>query len=180
MLGPISHGGGAMKFLETAFGQLAFAWKLYNYGLDGKIRREDLDIPLAFKEDGMMLVLPDRLLDSDDDLRVALESNLGIAFGAAVITLNRSREEKGLTLPDPIATDADQFVALTYQIRNAFAHDISEPRWNITQARYRRVYAFDGINVDLTDKQAQNFYYQDIGGPETLFKLHQFGKRLWA
>lgn len=180
MLGLISHGGGAMKFLETAFGQLAFAWKLYNYGLDGKINREDLDIPLTFKEDGMMLVLPDRVLDSDDDLRIALANNLGIAFGAAAITLNRSREEAGLTLPNPIATDTDQFVALTYQIRNAFAHDISEPRWNITQARYRRAYAFDGVNVDLTDKHERFFDYEDIGGPETLFQLHQFGKRLWA
>ena len=35
-----------MNYLPTAFAQLAFAWKLYNYGLEGKIDREALDIPL--------------------------------------------------------------------------------------------------------------------------------------
>ena len=41
--------GPYMKYLETAFGQLAFAWKLYNYGLDGKIDLAALDIPLRFE-----------------------------------------------------------------------------------------------------------------------------------
>lgn len=169
-----------MKYIDTAIGQLAFAWKLYNYGLDGKINREALDIPLTFKDDGMMLVLPDRVLDSDDDLLLALENNLSIAFGAAAITLNKCREEANMTLPVDIQSDADQFIALTYQIRNCFAHDISEPRWSITQDRYKRVYSFDGIHVDLTDKNGQHFAYEDIGGPEVLFQLHQFGKRLWS
>lgn len=78
----------------------------------------------------MILVLPDKIFDISTDLIIALENNLGVAFGTAAITLNRCREEFGLKLADPIQTDIDQFAALAYQIRNALGHDISEPRWN--------------------------------------------------
>ena len=169
-----------MKYLDTAFGQLAFAWKLYNYGLDGKIDLSDLDKPLTFQGGNMVLVLPDKVLDSENDLILALENNLVIAFGAAAITLNRCREEAGIALADPIQTEIDQFSSVVYQIRNAFAHDISEPRWNITNPRFARVYEFGGIRVDLTSVGNKHFEYQDIGGPDVLFHMQQFGAtRVW-
>ncbi len=169
-----------MKYLDTAFGQLAFAWKLYNYGLEGKINLLELDKPITFQEDDMLLMLPDKVLNSDSDLMIALANNLGIAFGAAAITLNRCREEAGITLADPIQTDIDQFSGVVYQIRNAFAHDISEPRWNITTVRFARVYEFGGIRVDLTNVGTKHFEYRDIGGPDVLFRMREFAVgRLW-
>lgn len=120
-----------MKYLPTAFAQLSFAWKLYHYGLEGKIDRETLDIPLTFKNEKMVLVLPDRIFESNDDMILALENNLVIAFGAAAITLNRSCEEAGFNRPNQITSEADHCIALIYQIRNAFAHDIAEPKWEI-------------------------------------------------
>ncbi|WP_110692454.1 hypothetical protein [Salinicola halophyticus] len=166
-----------MNYIDTAFGQLAFAWKLYNYGLEGKIDLSDLDKPITFQEERMVFVLPDKVLDSDDDLILALQNNLGIAFGAAAITLNRCREETGLTLENPIQSEIGQFSGLAYQIRNAFAHDISEPRWNITQQRFARVYEFGGIRVDLSNVSTKHFEYEDIGGPDVLFHMRDFGAR---
>src|SRR5687767_146360 len=131
-----------MKFLPTAFAQLQFAWKLYDYALRGKIDLQQLDVPISFTEGKALLVLPDRIFDTPDDLILALQNSLGVAFGAAAITLNRCREEAGIDLPNPINSEVDQFVSLAYQIRNAFAHDIAEPRWNITLPRYRRQYDF--------------------------------------
>lgn len=125
-----------MQYLSTAFGQLAFAWKLLNYGLDGKINIEELDAEVTFHEEGMVFVVP-KALKSQEDLVIALQNNVTIAFGAAVITLNRSREELGILLPDPIVDERDQCVALIYQLRNAFAHDIAEPTWKIN-GRYGR------------------------------------------
>lgn len=169
-----------MKYLPTAFAQLQFAWKLYNYVLEGGIDLEKLDIPVAFKEKNALLVLPDKIFGSHDDLILACEKNLGIAFGAAAITLNKCREEASLGLPDPIVTDIDQFVALTYQIRNAFAHDIAEPKWNITSQRYSRKYEFGLVNVDLTNLNGKAFDYHDIGGPEVLFWMRDFAEqKIW-
>lgn len=170
-----------MNYLDTAFGQLAFAWKLYNYGLEGRIDLAELDKPVTFQEGSMIFVLPDKVLDSSDDLTLALQNNLGIAFGAAAITLNRCREEAGVTLANPIQSEVDQFASLAYQIRNAFAHDISEPRWNINQRRYARVYEFGDVRVDLKNIGRKHFEYEDIGGPDVVFYMRDFGARfVWA
>lgn len=170
-----------MNYLDTAFGQLAFSWKLYNYGLEGKIDLTDLDKPITFQEGRMVFVLPEKVLDSEDDLILALQNNLGIAFGAAAITLNRCREEAGVPLENPIRTEIGHFSGLAYQIRNAFAHDISEPRWNITQQRYARLYEFGDVMVDLTNVGTKHFEYEDIGGPDVLFHMRDYGARaVWS
>lgn len=169
-----------MKYLPTAFAQLQFAWKLYNYALDGHIDLETLDVPITFQEGGMMLVLPDRVFDTNVDLIVALENMLGVAFGAAAITLNRSREEAGIPVPRLITSEIDQFVVLAYQIRNAFAHDISEPCWEIRTPAFLRRYEFGSVSVDLSNLHGQPFDYRHIGGPEVLFWMKDYAEReLW-
>ena len=163
-----------MKYLDTAFGQLAAAWKLYHYALEGKIDLETLDVPLTFEDKGMVLVLPDKIFDTPDDLILFFQNNLSVHFGAAVITLDRAREEAGITLPADIVTEDDQFIGVTYQIRNAFAHDISEPRWHITRERYRRPYTFDGTTIDLSNRHGTAFEYEHIGGPDVLFRMKDY------
>lgn len=172
-----------MKYLPTAFAQLQFAWKLYNYSLEGNLNLDALDIPITFQEENMVFVLPDHIFSSQDDLIIACENMLGIAFGAAAITLNRSREEAGFSLPTPDQLDSEeaQFIALAYQIRNAFAHDISEPRWEIRNPTLRRKYEFGPVSVDLTELHGERFDYRDIGGPEVLFWMKDFAQeRLWS
>jgi hypothetical protein len=69
---------------------------------------------------------------------------------------------------------------VVYQIRNAFAHDISEPRWNITKERYARIYEFGGISIDLRLVRSKHFEYSDIGGPDVLFWLKHYGEQnIW-
>lgn len=166
-----------MKYLNTAFQQLEFAWKLYNYALEGRINVEELDKPITFQEGRSVVVLQDKLFHTADDLTLAFENNLTIAFGAAAITLNRCREEAGIRLADPIATEIDQFAALAYQIRNCFAHDIAEPIWNITYPRYARQYKFGSIHVDLTNVGSQPFEYEDIGGLEVFLFMKRYAEQ---
>jgi len=169
-----------MKYLPTAFAQLQFAWKLYNYALEGNINLDALDVPITFQEDGMMFVLPDRVLHTNDDMIIALENMLGVAFGAAAITLNRSREEAGIPFPRVIESEVDQFVVLAYQIRNAFAHDISEPRWEIRNPAFIRKYEFGPVSVDLSNVNGERFLYNHIGGPEVLFWMKEYAEsELW-
>ncbi len=161
-----------MEFLDSAFAQLAFAWKLLAYIEDGKLDLNELDQPMTWEEGTMVLVLPDRIFDSYDDLILACQNGTSVAFGAAAIALNRAREDAGFRLPDPIVSEHDQFISLTYQIRNAFSHDIAEPRWNMQNVRYRRAYEFGGISVDLSNiSDGQTFRYENIGGPDRLFAM---------
>ncbi len=164
-----------MHYLQTAFAQLHFVWKLYNYALEGNINREELDREITFKsEDGRQIfVLPGRIFESHDDFILAFENNLSITFGAATITLNRSRYEAGHDLPNPIESENEQCIAFVYQLRCAFAHDISEPNWKI-KGRFKRKYRFGGMEFDLTNLDGERFAYCHIVGPEYLGFVKDF------
>jgi len=163
-----------MKYIETAFGQLEFAIKLMRAAEDALLNVENVDRPLSIDEGSGMLVLRDHVFDSADDLILACQNNVTIAFGAAAITLNRCREEANVPLPDPIDTERDQWIALVYQLRNAFAHDIAEPRW-VCQPRYRREYRIGHIHADLRDVEGRLFEYSHIDGANALFLLKAYG-----
>lgn len=165
------------KYIATAFANLEFAYKLWNYAENGNVDINELDVPLTIAEGRMIFVLKERLFEDPNDLLLAFQNNLTIAFGAAAITLNKTREELKINLPHIIESEADQFVALAYQIRNAFAHDIAEPRWVMTNQKYLRTYQFDGVDVDLTLRNEEVFEYAHIGGPETLRLMYQYGIR---
>lgn len=184
-----------MHYLDTAFAQLAFAAKLYDYAEDGKLNLEDFDRPLSFDEGGTMWVLPDRVFHSHHDLRIACGNQVSIAFGAAAITLNRCREEFEQASGIPLRpqngnapqSEDEHFAELVYQIRNAFAHDISEPRWEIRSPTRRCVYLVDRtsnnearITVDATNLHGERFDFGHIGGIDTLYRLRLFGRRYWG
>jgi hypothetical protein len=163
-----------MRYLDTAFAQLEFSIKIMQAAENGALDFAKIDIPLSVRESGGMLVLPDRVFESSGDAILACQNMVSVSFGAAAITLNRSREERGPGLPDPIVSETDQWVALVYQIRNAFAHDISEPRWEIKSERYKRLYEIDGVSVDLTELHGRHFEYDHIGGAGSLFALKRY------
>jgi hypothetical protein len=184
-----------MNFLDSAFAQLAFAAKLLEYVEQGKLNVDELDQPLRIEEGSSIWVLPDRLFHSDNDLHLACANQLSVAFGAAAITLNRCREEfeaaNQVSLlarnGNPPISEDEHFAELVYQIRNAFAHDISEPHWEIRGEGRRRPYLIDRlddsarITVDLTDLHGQPFEYAHIGGIETLYHLREYGRqRYWG
>lgn len=61
-----------MKYLDTAFAQLSFAWKLWDYALADKIDLDDLDQPLVIESEDrryVLATLPDRVFHCKDDLK---------------------------------------------------------------------------------------------------------------
>lgn len=165
-----------MHYLDTAFAQLEFAIKLMHAAEQGAVSPDEIDVPLTIEDGRSILVLPDKVFQNPDDFINACQNNVSIAFGAAAITLNRCREEAGLNLPDPVDNEIDQWIALVYQIRNAFAHDISEPKWNLN-GRYARHYEVAGVQADLSNLHEVHFDYAQIGGPDALFHLRNYARR---
>jgi hypothetical protein len=164
-----------MRYLDTAFAHLSFAIKLMQGAENGVIDLESIDTPLTIQEGASVLVLPDRVLGSQDELILACQNFVTITYGAATITLNRCREEASVPLPNPIGGECDQWVALVYQIRNAFAHDIAEPRWRIDQ-RYEREYSIGHVKADLRQLDGVVFEHAHIGGPDALYTLKAYGE----
>jgi hypothetical protein len=164
-----------MRYLDTAFTHLSFAIKLMQAAENGVVDLESIDTPLRIEEGASVLVLPDRVLQNRDELIHVCQNLVTITYGAAAITLNRCREEASVPLPDPIASECDQWVALVYQIRNAFAHDIAEPRWQVNP-RYRRRYSIGHVRADLQPLEGVVFLYAHIGGPDALYTLKAYGE----
>ena len=165
-----------MRYLPTAFANVEFAWKLLAYGESGGIDLEKMDIPITFQDDDgrPFFVPPDRIFDNPDDLQIALQNNLTIAFGAAAITLNRAIEEAGHRRPNGVfQSEEEQCIAMVYQVRNAFAHDIAEPRWEIRNQAFVREYSIGGRDFDLRELHGQPFDYKDFS-VESLFFLKDF------
>lgn len=163
-----------MNYVDTAFTQLQFAIKLMHASECGSITLADIDVPLTIADGASIIVLRDQVFASTDDLINACQNAVSMAFGAAAIALNRYREECGVRLPDPIRSEVDQWVALVYQIRNAFAHDIARPRWQIRD-RFARAYRVGRVRVDLAALHGGHFDYAHIGGPDKLFVLKDYG-----
>jgi hypothetical protein len=163
-----------MKFIMTAFSNLELALKLLAVAEDGQLTRANIrdGEPITWQSGKSLVVLPDQSFNSNDDFILALQNNVTIAFGAAAITLNVCREEMGITLPDPIQSTEDHLVALIYQIRNCFAHDIAEPKW-VMAPRYQLVYDLGYKQIDLRNVNGKHFEYDDIGGLDTLTVLRQ-------
>ena len=162
-----------MHYLDTAYAQLEFAIKLMHAAEQGAVTLDEIDVPLTIEDGKSILVLPDKVFQDPNDFLIACQNNVSIAFGAASITLNRCREEAKLPLPNPIDNEQEQWVALVYQIRNAFAHDISEPKWKLN-GRYARHYNVAGVNADLSNLNGVHFDYKHIGGPDALFDLRDY------
>ncbi|MGQ0566725.1 MAG: hypothetical protein ACT4OK_16910 [Gemmobacter sp.] len=172
-----------MRYLPTAFANVEFAWKLLFYGEGGGIDLEKLDIPIVFQDDNgrPFFVPPAKIFPDPNDLILALQNNLTIAFGAAAITLHRSIEEAGHRVPrGEFASEEDQCIALVYQVRNAFAHDIAEPKWEMRNPVFDREYLIGGKTFDLRGLNGRHFRYEDFG-VESLFFLRDFAaQRLFA
>lgn len=167
-----------MRYLPTAFANVEFAWKLLVYGESGGIDLERLDMPITFQdENGRPFFIPtDRIFHDRDDLLHALHNNLTIAFGAAAITLNRAIEEAGHRRQNgAFQSEEEQCIALVYQVRNAFAHDIAEPRWEIRNPAFAREYSVGGRGFDLRELHGRPFRHEDFG-VESLFYLWDFAK----
>lgn len=165
-----------MRYLPTAFANVEFAWKLLLYGESGGIDLERLDVPITFQDNNgrPFFVPPDRIFHNSDDLLNALHNNLTIAFGAAAITLNRAIEEAGYKRPNGIfQSEEEQCIALVYQVRNAFAHDIAEPRWEIRNQAFARKYLVGGKTFDLRELHGRPFRYEDLS-VASLFFLWDF------
>ncbi|SDR20313.1 hypothetical protein [Pseudovibrio sp. Tun.PSC04-5.I4] len=168
-----------MKFLPTAFANVEFAWKLLAYGEAGEIDLKKLDCDIIFNDDNgrPFFVPPVQIFNDPNDLIHALHNNLTIAFGAAAITLHRSVEEAGHSIPKKaFASENEQCIALIYQVRNAFAHDIAEPKWEMRNPVFIREYTIERKTFDLRELHGRRFSYEDFG-PESLFFLKTYAER---
>ena len=161
--------------INTAFLQLSFAIKLWNFLDEHPIDKEKFDIDLTIQDPGNCVCLSGGEFHTYQDLQIASENNISIAFGAAAITLWEAIRERGSVSTkqlDPKGSQKDSLATLSYMLRCCFAHGTAAPVWSIRDKKYRMQYHVGNKTIDLSAiKDRQVFDYQSIGGYETLWLL---------
>ena len=166
------------EFLDTAFLQLSFAIKLWNfievYGID----KSRFDSALTIKESGERIQFPENEFNTDNDILTASVNNISICFGSAVITLWEAIKDRGRFspshLPNPLSTLEQKTAGLIYMIRCCFAHSAAVPRWHITSDKYKILYTLGAKSIDLRTVNNTKFEYETIRGYNTLIELRDF------
>ncbi|MCL6613709.1 MAG: hypothetical protein K6U03_03655 [Firmicutes bacterium] len=170
-----------LEYLETAFHQLSFAIKLWNYAREGLIDKDKFDINLTVEDDEDRIVLLENEFNTYDDIILATENAISTFFGITANVLWECINERGIyspprtKLPDPLVTPEQKLVGFAYMLRCCFAHGPAIPKWHITDKKYRTQYIIGNKLVDLTKfgniGDENVFNYRDIGGYETLWIL---------
>jgi hypothetical protein len=167
--------------LDTAFLQLSFALKVWNYLREHPIPKDDFDIALTVEDACGRVCLSHNEFDGSDHVIVAAENNIAICFGAAAITLCEAmREHAGLSSSrmNPAGSKQDMLAGLTYMIRCCFAHGTAEPRWRIENPKYQVEYRVGNKYIDLRAVDGQVFDYATNGGFETLWLIQAEARAL--
>ncbi len=161
--------------IDTAFLQLSFAIKLWNFLEVHPIDKDDFDIALTIEDPASRVCLPHNEFNTYQELLDAAANNISICFGAVAITLWEAiREHTGWSSGklNPQNTPEENLAALTYMIRCCFAHGTARPVWSIRDDKYKTIYRVGNKAVDLSQiPDKQPFEYSSIGGYETLWFL---------
>jgi hypothetical protein len=161
--------------IETAFLQLSFAIKLWNFLDTNPIDKEKFDIDLTIRDSDNCVCLSEGEFHTYDDLILASENNISIAFGATALTLWEAiKEHNAISTKqlNPKSNQKDSLAALSYMLRCCFAHGTAAPVWSIQDPKYKILYRVGNKAIDLsTIADGQAFDYQSIGGYETLWLL---------
>jgi len=166
------------RFLDTAFLQLSFAIKLWNFiGLYG-IDKSKFDRDLTIIESGERIQFPENEFNTDTDILIASENNITVCFGAAVITLWEAIKDKGRfspsRLPSLLSTLEQKTAGLIYMIRCCFAHSAAVPSWHIKSDKYKILYTVGTKSIDLRTVNDTKFEYETVKGYNTLLELRDF------
>lgn len=162
-------------YINSAFLQLSFAIKLWRFLDNHPIEKDQFDIDVTIEDSKNSVCLPQNEFNSYSDIILASENNISICFGIASITLWEAINEKGEystnRLPNPLKTENQKIAGLIYMIRCCFAHGTALPKWKINNKKYEIIYYIDSTSVDLRSVNKTEFYYESIGGYETLWRL---------
>lgn len=161
-------------FLEDAFLGLSFAIKLWNYMLNGQIKKEEFDIDLTVVDGKSIVPLLGNQFNTTEDLIIATEHMMSISFGVAANILWECVNEKGVysaaNLSEHLTTQEQKLAGFTYMLRCCFAHGPAIPKWMMCK-KYQIQYKVGNKIIDLSQLNNKIFQYEDIGGFDTLWIL---------
>jgi hypothetical protein len=164
-----------LENIEQAFLQLAFAIKLLAFLDLKKIDKNEFDIDLILGKHGE-IAYGHGTFNTYDDLINAAHNNFNLTLGFTAITLETSLQTAGISNNPSDQSPNGMLRTLIYMIRNAYAHDLMHPKWEV-KGQYRKQLIIElqneTVELDLSEKHGQPFDVKDIGGHETYFQIKE-------
>lgn len=170
-----------LNSLESAFLQVAFAYKLRKYFKENPPKKEVFDQFLQLHHPSLPSIVhfPNGQFNTIEDIQLGAENSFKISIGYMAITLWEAIREKTGYEPskiNPINSRKEEIAALSYMIRCCYAHSLVLPKWEIKNAKYKFVYTVDQIKIDLRNVDGQDFLFESIGSLETFWRIYRIGK----
>jgi len=171
----------ALEDVEHAFKQLEFAIKLNCYCEQGHLDKVRFDSEITLLFDNENIVFPNESFQSDQEIIIASQINVGICFGASAIALDALFDEAGIK-PKPSSRDPkDELRTLIYMVRCAFAHNIAKPFWEVKKSYARNIKLdLDGreLSMDMATLHGKDFDYSHIGDFPNWYKIKNMAVRI--
>ncbi len=156
-----------LQDIDLAFRQLEFSIRLLSYCGLGKLKPEEFDDDHFVQLQDGDLHFPAGTFAKAEAIHDCASIGVLIAAGVTALVLNRGFDEIGMA-PDPASNDAlVRLRTFVYMVRNAYAHDIAAPRWEV-RGQFLRQLTVDlnggNLTVDLTALHGTPFSMEQIAG----------------
>ena len=165
----------ALADVAIAFRHVEFSIKLLSHCERGKLDPAEFDTHQVVLLQHENLSFPHGNFSTQADL--VREANITVlsALGISALTLDKAWEVAGFG-PDPGSKDGTtRLRTLVYMVRCAYAHGISDPKWQ-AKNQFRRMLELDlpsgAITLDLGDLDGRGFEFDALGGHARWFEIH--------
>ncbi len=165
----------AIADVEFAFRQLEFAIKLMCYCEQNHLDRSKFDTDVTLLLETENVGFPAGNFKTLESIIFASQIQVGVSFGVSAILLDAAYEATGVRKNLKSRAPEDDLRILVYMVRNAFAHNMAAPRWQLHGKDFQRIFSLpleDTIAVvDFSSYNEKIFSYEHIGGFAQWFKI---------
>jgi organic radical activating enzyme len=161
--------------IATAQASFALALRLNSEILSGRIRETIYEREVVIITGGAGLLLPPDYRVKKNDLKDGVFNLVIMALGATALTTDETLDEVFGKPKDDLELNRKGLRVLVNQMRNAFAHNPWQPKWQI-RPTYQSIYQVNlgenaSFTFDATSLDGKNVKPEDIGGLESWVKV---------
>ncbi|MBJ6802773.1 hypothetical protein [Geomonas propionica] len=164
----------ALEDVKIAFLQVEYAIKMLSYCEGGKIDTSEFDTDHTILLENGNLCFPSGQFSEADDLVRAASVSFALAMGASALALDKAFEVAGIKADPASENRLVKLRTLVHMVRCAYAHGISEPRWEVRGKFKTNLYVNFGscqLALSLPKLHGEVFDFDHIGGHHIWFQI---------
>ncbi len=164
----------ALFDVEISFLQVEYAVRMLAY-----CESRQINIPRFIHRERVELITGDLIFprvnfDTFDKLIPASKVSVSLAFGGTALALDKAWEVAGFPCNPNSEEEPIKLRMLVYMVRCAYAHGVTEPRWEVRN-NYRRIIELNSLkeplSLDLRKLNCQLFNFDELGGHKKWFEI---------